>query len=216
MKRVRSFFTCRRVRRILLRAQWGEASPGEVARVRKHLNVCAECREVEKFLGSLASVWRERQVPEPDPALRERALHAAIRGGEAKQRFERRPGSVGPVVRWASLTAGVAFCLAVAILLREEPRSPQKETSGVTKNLEWSNGLEESLARIGEETAALRVGVSSADRVVDPVGRGLSRVENAVSDLRLSTDQPWSYSFERRLCGVSAAAEDLLTTLDSF
>lgn len=215
MKALKGFFVCRRIRTTLLRAESGEASHRERERVRKHMAACAECRDAEAFLRSVASAWREREARGPDPELRERALRRALDAG-AKEAPTTGPRLALPVLRWGALAATLTLCLLAAVLLREVPEPPHGKPPEVAKNLEWSNGVEKALARIGEQTAALRTDVLPVQGPADPVGQGLSRVELAVSDLRFSTREPWSYSMERRLQGVSAAAEDLVTNLDSL
>jgi hypothetical protein len=84
------------------------------------------------------------------------------------------------------------------------------------KGLEWSNGVEEALARISGETAVLWSGLAPAQPGIDPVGEGLERVEHAVAELRFSREEAWSYSFERRLHVLSRETAGLSAILESL
>lgn len=215
MERIKGYFACRRVRKALLRAESGEVSPGELARTREHLAGCAKCREIETFLHSVSGAWGQFGVFEPGPDRKDRTLRAALQpgGGQQTGRESRVPRGF---LRWGPVTAGVAVCLLAAVLLRGGGGPGTMNEPVPAESLEWSNGVEEALARISGQTAALWSGMLPPEPALDPVGEGLARVENAVAELRLSREEAWSYQFERRLHGLSRETADLSAALESL
>jgi len=214
MGRIRAFFTCRRVRTILLRAETGEASPEELDRARAHLNKCLECREAESFQGGVARAWQERENVETDPGRKERTLRVALRSSAGEHTIGK-PRRQRFVLRWGPVTAGLAVCLVAVVFLRGGSGPQQVGEPVPVTGLEWTNGVEEALARISGETAALWNGMLPPEPSLDPVGEGIARVEDAVAELRLSREEAWSYGFEKRLHGLAQETADMSAILGS-